>query len=364
MNKNFNLQPDDYALITKELFILYKNDKNKLSEVTSQLHMFFRDTLENCSEFKIISEHTENQNFDDFPIVEMNDLKKYRYWPRGDSYSMQSVLFEHFKKKSIDISEDFAALACRNKNSELLGPMKGKYAVMYSKGLQTGVFVNTLRNDLISLYDYLVDRNVQSHFNDRLSFLLLNLTKNGLHDKVSSKICLSRLDSFLEKKRDYSDSNVSDILKMMENWDISHYPHIKHAVKFKDNFFIQEDLIAKTFHFDIAQMSRFFNIEKSQISASFNDITSYYTNETNQKISLLSNFFFVRKDDTITICPVFKEEKQRKLWNQHFESILDIAKAQNFGNINMKNIINKISLNTQLEHQLNNKLENKKKTKI
>ena len=350
----FILQTDDYAVMAQELERLYLG--NNL-EIASQFHIFFRDTLENWPEFKTIVKYLENKDFSAFPNVTMDNLVKYKFWPRGDDYPMQEVLFHHFIKKGVDISQDFGAIA--SQQSEDLGPFQGKYAVMYSEGLIKGQFKG---NSLIEVYDYLSDRNTNHIFTDRLLYILFSMVDSS-NNKSYIEI-FERLNPLLRKDVSSQNPYLIKIIDKIKNEDLTHYTYIKKAVLFKDGYCVEKEGLSLSLTFNLEQMHENFNIDKNKISWSFDALLEYYRFESQQNNSKLVDFFGTNSQSLVTIVATFETIENKNKWKKEIDFLLEAAKNQGFGNLDVKDIILKSIFAMELEEKLSTKNHKEKIKKI
>jgi hypothetical protein len=353
--KHFILEATDYAVIEKELFRLYKGD---IFEITAQFHTFFRDTLENWPDFKTTNEYLKNKDFLSFPNIKMDNLIKYKCWPRGDDYSMQSILFHHFQKKGVDISEHFSAIAAQETPS--LGPLQGKYAVMYSEGLLSGVFINHNSKHLLDIYDYLSDRNNNHAFNNRLLYVIDNALELCINEPTVFKEIPARLNKLLSKYISSENIHLQKILEKIKDKDFSGYPYIQKAILFKDDYCIEKEGFPLTINFDLKKMQENFKIDEREIAEAFNSLISYYQNNSENLIG----FFSVQKDSVVKIVATFETSEIKTQWKKQFDAVIKAAENQAFGKLDVKDLLTKAVFAMKLEETLSSKSHKQKLKKI
>lgn len=348
----FTLNADDYSVIAYELNCLYSESNN--FKVAAQFYMFFKDVLTRNPSFKTIAENIQNKDFAALPSIKMNNLIKYKFWPRGDDYSMQVRLFHHFKKKDIDISEDFFAIA--SQQDESVGSMQGKYALIYSEGLLNGVFSH--KKDLFNIYYYLSDRNNNQVFNDRLLFMINEMLDISFENKYDLKLVSSCLNILLSKYISTENIYLHKILNKIKDKDFTDYTHIKKAILFKDHYLVEKEGISFTLSFDLKKMQEIFKTNESQIILTFDSLIKYYQNDRK-----IVEIFSTQINFVVKFVANFENLEQKNLWKEEFDTLIEAAKNQGFGNLDVKDFLAKAVLAIKLEKTLppkNNKQKFKK----
>ena len=349
---HFTLNADDYDVIACELNTLYGESNH--FKVAAQFYMFFKDVLASNPSFKTTAENIQNKDFSALPSVNMNNLIKYKFWP-GDDYSMQVRLFHHFKKKDIDISEDFRAIA--SQQDESVGSMQGKYALIYSEGLFNGVFSH--KKDLFNIYDYLSSRNNNQTFNDRLLFIINEMVDISFEDKHNFKLVSSCLNTLLSKYISTENIYLKRILNKIKDKDFTNYTHIQQAILFKDHYLVEKEGISLALIFDLKKMQEIFKTSESQIIWTFDSFIKYYQN--NRQIV---EIFSTQINSVVKIVANFETLEKKNLWKDEFDALLEAAKNQDFGNLDVKDLLAKAVFAMKLDKTLPSKNQKQKLKKI
>ena len=349
----FTLNADDYYVIAYELNCLYSESNN--FKVAAQFYMFFKDVLTSNPSFKTIAENIQNKDFAALPSVKMNNLIKYKFWPRGDDYSMQVRLFHHFKRKGIDISEDFFAIA--SQQDESVGFMQGKYALIYSEGLLNGVFYH--KKDLFNIYDYLSNRNNNQVFNDRLLFIINEMLDISFEDKYNFKLVSSCLNTLLSKYISTENIYLKKILNKIKDKDFTNYTHIQQAILFKDHYLVEKEGVSLTLIFDLKKMQEIFKTSESQIIWTFDSFIKHYQNDRQ-----IVEIFSTQINSVVKIVANFETLEKKNLWKEEFDALLEAAKNQDFGSLDVKDLLAKAVLAMKLDKTLPFKNRKQKLKKI